>query len=260
MRGISVTRESIEGMPRFVFCSGMPRSGSTWSFNVCRRLLHNAAGAERVFADYVGEGKKLDEHINRNGELQKIQIIKFHYPSQRIVNLVADDVAKNVFTIRHPLDAIASAKDVLRLPFDVALHKIKRSLEAFDVWREKSSSLFVYFDDIMADSKRQTRRVADYLGLTADDAVIERIAEETSFERARATAEKLASMPKERLAWRDGFYYDAETLYHIGHAPKGTARDWRTELSADEQRVAKAELAPWLASWFARGEHAAGDE
>jgi len=48
----------------FVCCTGMARSGSTWSFNVCRELLE--ATGEPLIAGYYGEGEALDDFIHES--------------------------------------------------------------------------------------------------------------------------------------------------------------------------------------------------
>jgi hypothetical protein len=60
-KSIGATSEGAAGA-HVVLCAGMPRSGSTWSYNVCRLLLEHCYGPDRVTSGYF-EGRGADEQI-----------------------------------------------------------------------------------------------------------------------------------------------------------------------------------------------------
>ena len=233
----------------FIFCNGMPRSGSTWSFNVCRELLQSTFGQKKVVATYVGEGSQLDNYLSIHNEDDKIHILKFPYPTPLMSKMMKQGRAKNIYTMRHPLAALASFKETFNPPFESAVKSIQASLKAADKWRNDPGTLFVEFDTIFSNPREEILRIATHLDLEANGPLIDRITEKTSFDITRKIVQDLAQKPKEQLIQAGNSYYDPKTLLHLDHLPKGQARDWRSELTMEEQEFARQELAPWLAYW-----------
>ena len=66
------------------FCSGLKRSGSTWSFNVSRILLNTRLG--NIHAGYVGEGEAVDSFLSNAPKGEPI-LLKFHYPTLNTIGI-----------------------------------------------------------------------------------------------------------------------------------------------------------------------------
>lgn len=231
--------------PLVVLCSGMPRSGSTWSYNVCRLLLEAVLRAESFECGYH-EGSQADEYLMRIQNSAKAHLVKLHYPGPTVIRWVNEGRVKNIFTIRHPLDALASFKEKFGDPVATAAKRLRRSLEAGDVWRRESATLFVEFAEIMGNARQQIRRIAAYLDFDVSDELVERIHQETCLETVRKITQRMADTPQE-LVRAGNSLYDPRTQYHLGHAPKAENRDWQTELTPEEQLAAQDILGPWLA-------------
>jgi hypothetical protein len=239
--------------PPVVLCSGMPRSGSTWSYNVCRLLLESAWGTVR---SGYHEGKVGDDYLSRAVEsnggdaaaTNTAHVVKLHYPGPAALRLVREGRVRNVYTLRHPLDALASFREKFSEPLATAARRLRTSLDAARTWRERSDTLFVHFRDILAAPHGQIRRVAAYLGQEADDELIERIHAQTSVEAVREKTAQMAKAPQ-GLTQSNGWRFDPLTQYHVGHILKAGERDGRTELTEPEQAQAAEILGPWLSRW-----------
>ena len=107
----------------------MPRSGSTWSYTVCRMLLAKHYGADAVEAVYR-EGQNADDYATTLNGSAKAHVVNLHYPGPTAMQLVADKQALNVYTLRDPFDAIASFKEVFGESVRSAAQRVKRSLVA----------------------------------------------------------------------------------------------------------------------------------
>ncbi len=228
------------------FCSGLKRSGSTWSYNVCRLLLGHVYGVKNLIVGYVGEGKKVESFINQKAQAYTNTLIKFHYPTPAIVELVAQGKAINVYTIRDPLSALASEIDFFNRPFSMALINIEAGLIAMDSWKQKPGTLFVDFANIIARPKQEIERIVVHFELDIDDEFVSQCARETSFKKMKQQAENLKNAPQERLIRAQGLRYDPVTLLHVGHAPQGLSRDWKTILRGKELQIAIKRLNRWL--------------
>ncbi|HHH35329.1 MAG TPA: hypothetical protein ENK48_00700 [Gammaproteobacteria bacterium] len=238
---------------KLVFCSGLPRSGSTWSYNVCRILLEAVYGEERVAKGYVGERQAVeallfgkDQKNLRAAAGRDIILIKFHYPTPRLFDLVATGQALNVYTLRNPLTALASCMEFFNASFNTALSDIVSNLQAMEEWRRHEGTLVVHHDDIIAAPDGQIRRIAAHLGLEVDEEQLRQCAEATSYEAMKRLSQEMASWPQERLTRLPNHTFDPVTLLHVGHVSKGKSRDWREQLTPDQIETARRVLRPWL--------------
>ena len=247
---VSSTRAG-DGMPlpkTLVFCSGMPRSGSTWSYNVCRLLLTETFGEENVERVYR-EAADAERYLTQINGSQKVHLLKLHYPGQTAMQFVTEGKAKNIYTLRDPLDALASFKEVFGDPVQSAAKRIRHSLEAADRFRRESDTLFVSFDQILGSPQDQIERLARYLGVSIDDDAVSRLHGATSLGKVKEITQTMGSQPNTKLLRAGKSLYDPETLYHVQHATKADTRDWHAELTEEEVSAAHDILGPWIDDW-----------
>jgi hypothetical protein len=151
-----------------VICSGMMRSGSTWSFNIVRLIMQEMFGnVHTTYANY----DDIDKVIAR---LNGLAVIKAHFPSKKVVADILDSKVMNVFTARDPRDCYVSRRafqgneskgDSLRL--------IKNSeLYATAFLSKPETTLFVMYENIVCNPIREIQRIGEYLGceITQDGA------------------------------------------------------------------------------------------
>lgn len=232
-----------------VICSGMPRSGSTWSYNVCRLLLEAKYGACNVDCGYH-EGPAGDQHVRLalNDSAQP-HLIKLHYPGPEVDRQIRENRVKNIYTSRHPLAALASFKEKFKnSPAEIA-KRLRCSLEAADRWKAESTTLFIDFDEILDAPRDLIRRIANYLGHSPiSEELVEKIDKETCLDHVRQLTTAMAAGNAQLV--RDGNdVFDPRTQYHLNHAPKGRERNWRAELTGAELKIAEDLLGPWLERW-----------
>lgn len=234
-----------------VFCSGLKRSGSTWSYNVARLLMLHATDPARLACGYVGEYQRVERAIEAaQGKCDSL-LIKFHFPTENLVTMVARGQAKNIYTVRHPLQALASELEFFGGSFERALTNIECGLQSMDIWRTKPGTLFIRFDEIIESPDSQIESIARHLGISVDPMIIRNCTKETSYRNMKRLAE---SLPEERLVRIGGMTYDRLTLLHVGHAPKGVSRDWRTVLNDTQTEIASARLHRWIKEYGAEGQ------
>jgi len=87
-----------------VVVAGMPRSGSTWSFNVARRALSSKGSALRLMA-----ADSLPEDVGMFiGHHARHLILKSHFPDAPVLDLLQTVAAKGIVTLRDPAEASRS--------------------------------------------------------------------------------------------------------------------------------------------------------
>ena len=69
-----------------IFCSGMMRSASTWSYNVCRIIYLQIAKQSNIpmIQGYL-DSADIDEFLKKNIEETGIAVIKTHTPSETTI-------------------------------------------------------------------------------------------------------------------------------------------------------------------------------
>ena len=243
-----VTRPETTNDPpfRYVFCTGMPRSGSTWSYNVARLLLQEAFGADRVAASFVGEDREVDSAIKQFSSNDKILLLKFHVPPEKTFEETSSGRARTIFTYREPLNAIASLVDFFKFPLQQSVAEIDGALKCMMKWKQVKHTVLVQFNNLTSQPDEEIRRIATHLGLTVSEEVISRVAEQTSYEAMKKYAEQLCEQPKEKLVREGSSAYDPVTLLHVDHVSQGTNRDWKTQFTVEEKQYAIQQLSQWL--------------
>jgi len=154
-------------------------------------------------------------------------------------------IPQGVFTYRHPLQAIASWREIFGFDLDAALQVMRDALIDMDRYRSAPGTVFVSMQEIIETVEIATTRLAAHLGLTLDKAVLDDIARRTSTERMAEIARSLTRWPEEALIDVGRSRYDPETHLHLGHITRGLARDYQATLSLEEQALCETALAEW---------------
>jgi hypothetical protein len=244
---MSANLTATEPRPVRLVCAGIYRSGSTWSFNVVRRLLELTPPGRDVAYDYA-EPQELDNFVWRSlGE--EHHVVKCHAGSAGFVDAVrAGFVNGVVFSLRDPMAALASCVEQFcnREPFsrdwtfERALDHIEDGLRFGD---QLVGSPGVAFIDLHRDGEAASlERIVKFMGIAVPPDIVEEVRAQFSFEEMRERSERIAEQPADSLLRGIN---DPATLMHANHVEKGAARDWRSELSPDQIAAATERFAPY---------------
>jgi hypothetical protein len=218
-----------------VFVAGMPRSGSTFTFNIIRGLLErrgrlHQTPVESVLSALEGVGSA--EHV----------IFKGHAADDITLKLVRLGAVKVVCSVRKPEDAIASWMDTFGFSIEESLAAMERWISTY---REvKKHALVLQFDTI------------DKAPFRAAWAVTQHVCPDATLEEAEAvcssfTKESVLRL-SERIANREGAiedigfsYYDKSTFFHRRHVTSLEQRRADMRIGADELSVIRDRLSPY---------------
>lgn len=214
-----------------VLCTGMPRSASTWSFNICRRLVSELNPGDSVYSSYH---ENLAETLASLGDRYRHLVLKCHNLDETGRKLCASGEALAVYTYRDPFDAVYSSMVMFQQSFEVALESIRSALRLLEFHRRTGKGLIIDYDWICQSPIEAIRAVAAFLGLNASDELVRRLATGTSLEAVAAMA---AQVSEGRGAVRTPrSIYDPETLVHRDHIRNGSSGRGRALLSEEQQR------------------------
>ena len=121
-----------------------------------------------------------------------------------------------------------------------------RHVQTWWDYRHLQNTLFVHFNDLLADLPGEIRRLADYLKISCSDDMVQSIAELTTFASMKRNAKQIG--PDLDTRFKGG----AKTFIN-----KGTNGRWRSVLTSDELKMYDAtvarELTPDCHTWIEYG-------
>ncbi len=214
-----------------VLAGGMPRSGSTWSFNIARLALARrgtvVSAASNSLSDALAAGGQ--NHV----------LLKSHLPEHEVIRLVQLGAVKSIVTVRRPEDAILSWMHTFGMPLEDTINAFESWFTIFHELRE--CSLVLRFEDV----EERPARTAFRLGrsLFGDYSPVEAWRASRAFSRKRVSKLIRDVEEKRRPTTDAGFtYYDDETYFHRRHI---SDRSQFTASSEDLARI-RAAFSAWI--------------
>jgi hypothetical protein len=200
-----------------IFCNGMPRSASTWSYNVVLQLLRRAnIGA--VNGGY-------DENLHRFSQTMPSGaahvVLKCHSLDPTGLMLVQVGAAKVVFTWRDPVDAVASFMTMFKTDFEQSLRAISDSIDLYHFHR-RHGGLTLSYEEVVEQPTVCIDRIARYFYIQMDGSLACEIAQANSLGKMKEKVQEIGSLDYgPRLVRRDRGLYDPETLLNVDHIHHG---------------------------------------
>jgi Sulfotransferase domain len=210
-----------------VICNGMPRSASTWSFNVAVALLRGSRRSDEVYSGYDEDIARFLESIPATAAHA---VLKCHQLDTRGRATARSD-AKTIYTWRDPADAIVSCMRMFDYDFDNSLAVIDSSLQLYHFHREAGAALILEYGQIVTASTQAVQRIATFLGLEARPDAIRAVTEQTSLDSVK---KQVQSPADDALVQHSGLEYNPETLLHRKHVRDGTVGYGRKALTSQQ--------------------------
>jgi Sulfotransferase domain len=214
-----------------ILCNGMVRSASTWSYNVVMKLLRSAVG-EGVYGGYNENVANFLESVPPSASYR---VLKCHTLDPVGRAMVETGEAKVVFTCRNVADAVVSFMRMFDFDFEHTYSALASSLELYQFHRRRGQALILGYQEITSRPVESVAKIAAHLGIAAPAEVVQRVADETSLEQARAKVKQLETeLEGDRLVRVDRFVYDPETLLNLNHVRDGRSGYGRKSLTEEE--------------------------
>jgi Sulfotransferase domain len=223
-----------------ILCTGMPRSGSTWSFNACMSLLESTHPDASIVGFYSADIRAV--LAERSADYL---VIKCHNVDEAGHGAIRRGECRTIYTYRDPCEAVASLMVVFaHVSFDEALASIKASLEFMTFQRLYGDALFLSYTELNETPQQAIRKIADHLGLAGDEAAITEADHRSSRQEATAVAEKVETLAPAEVCRDDKYLYHRRSLIHRNHLTGGGAR-WRCTLSPSQIAQVHHETRLW---------------
>lgn len=187
-----------------VVVGGMPRSGSTFSFNIVREilLLRGSVACLSGLALPDAETLQKTDHF----------ILKTHNPSEHVLDLIRSGEVKAVCTYRKPEDATASWSDT----FGFSLAESIDAIRSWILWHKSQQATHdIDYQSIEGYPLQVISHIQSYLLGIEDEAAAVRLSR--MYERD-LTYKQYIDFEKGDQTIDLGFsYYDPESFFHRRH-------------------------------------------
>src|SRR5204863_6459172 len=121
---------------------------------------------------------------------------------------------------------VASMITFAEPPFEGAVVSIADALRSLDDYKRCGNTLFIRYEEMMADRPAQIRRIAEYLGVALDGKLVARIDEMTSMQQSRRISESLRLRSETQVVRFRDHRVDPETWLHDNHIRSGKTGRW----------------------------------
>lgn len=218
--------------PEWVVCLGLPRSGSTWVYNLARQLLGHRYPDGPIACGFSDDCAALS---SRRSRPVRCFLLKAHNPHGNLRALLSSAHVRLVMSIRDPRDAVASMMQSFRLPFDQAAGAVYTSAKAIVDAASCSLYLLLRYEDRFPGDLATVQRVNALLECEADASIVRKIHEELTkarvAEKLRELGRQGAFRPAPALAT-----WDPQTQWHPGHLGDGRVGKYVDVLTAAQIR------------------------
>lgn len=259
-----------------VVCNGMPRSGSTYQYNLARMVVR-AAGLgvahsylDPGFNDMPGDGwpaEVFQEWIDDDAH----HVVKMHEAHPVAVDALSDGHVRLLYIHRDIRDVAASLKRVRHRKADSLLERVERAVTLYYTFRDIRDAapdyvLWQRYEEAVLEPEEATRQVAEFVGASLSDSAIADIAQECSVDSAKKRCDTAQQQvvarfqeirrqdPAAAQVWlrqvQQGqrIVQDTEFLLPHNHVSsrKGAPGQWRDTLSEYELRSLMERYADWF--------------
>jgi hypothetical protein len=189
------------------FIAGMPRSGSTFTFNIVRSLLERRGSLHQV---PVGQILSALEQSDGAEHL----VFKGHVADEVTLKLVKLGAIKSVCSVRKPEDAVASWMTTFSFDIEEAISAVEQWILMYQNIRDHA--LVIPFEAINSDPFAVAHRIAEFILTDVSLGEAEAVCRMFTKEKVQEISRRVAN--REGKIQDIGFsYYDQETFFHRRH-------------------------------------------
>ena len=248
---------------RCVWVTGMPRSGSMWTFNVTRMLLRNHYKVvPELVPHYESVMERVACEVIVDGPPNTVAVVKQHKQIRQEM-----PYSRFICTRRDPRDALLSFMRFMRCDFEAGLVAFQSMIEISDYYRTFPAEkiLILEYHDIVTHPIKTIKRIAAFLGLDLPSTTIDDIEKRFQKEHVAKTLSKLHQEVESKISQhkplnqhniihleggeeskKEFRIFDPNTGFQTSHVSSYTPGGWRKQLTPSQQSIIKHRFGHWL--------------
>lgn len=229
----------------WIFCCGMPRSGSTLQFQITARLVEDSGLGKRVEWCRPADFPRLR---NKYSNYKKMKVFKSHVATDDIIQEFDRQNAMGVYIYRDIRDVVVSHmrkystgfQDLLKIKF------IDKWIGNYYKWVNLEQVLVSKYEEVFSDLGTEVKRISNHLGLSLSQPRCLEIAAEFALNKQLDRIEKFKTTLPPRELNENGVTFDPHSLLHTDHIHSGEIGAWKKYLTGKEVREIEGKAGKWL--------------
>ena len=224
----------------WIFCCGMPRSGSTLQFQITAKLVEDAGLGKRIeWCEHFDFPKIREKYMDYSGW----KVFKVHIPTDEMLAEFRKQNAMGVYIFRDLRDSMASNIRKKKIESDPDTRKklIKRWstnwVQYYNTWAGFSQVLVSKYEQVVSNLAGEVQRIAGHLGIPLKESETIKIGSEFTLNKQRERIEALN---------KDNVSCDPHSLLHMNHIHSGEIGGWENFLTHEEVLLIEGTATSWL--------------
>ncbi|XP_031149028.1 sulfotransferase 1C1-like [Sander lucioperca] len=239
--------------PSDLLIATYPKAGTTWTQEIVDLLFHNgdAEACKRVPTHVRSPFLEIfcpppiRSGLDQLKEMDPPRIIKTHLPFQLVPPGFWENKCKAIYVARNAKDNLVSYYhfDCMNMtqpdpgPWEGYIPKFMRGELAWGSWydhvkgywmeREKRNILYLFYEDLKENPRREVERIMRYLDLSVSDEVVSQIVELTSFKNMKEN-------PMANYSCISAAVFDQSISPFMR---KGEVGDWRNHFTPEQSKM-----------------------
>jgi len=229
----------------WIFCGGMPRSGSTLQFQITAQLVEDAGLGKRLeWVKPADFGRLRKQHQNDPGW----KVFKTHTCTEKMEKEFHRGNAKGVYCYRDLRDVVVSTMRKFDLAFEKLwdLGFLDDRFREYQKWTALPQVLISKYEEMVADLPGEVERIAAHLGVAIPAEKCAAIAAEHTIERQKSRIEEAKKSGELREGAVQGILFDPTTNLHTNHIHDGAVGGWKEILTREQIERLETKAADWL--------------
>jgi hypothetical protein len=220
----------------------LPRSGSTWVYNVARHLL--AQSNRPHTALFTDSFNQLPAE-----EKTRLFLVKSHTADDELRSASTQSSLPMLISVRDPRDAIASAIAFTSARFEVMLDLVCASAEVISRCLDYSGAIVFRYEDGFIGQFDTIERIAAALDIPDDGALFKGIQEDLRVDVVRSKIERLIEAGHFGPV-PDSSKFDPVSHWHPSHIADGRIGKYKDLLAADQVAVIEDRLSGFMSVFY----------
>ncbi|XP_006805763.1 sulfotransferase 1C2 [Neolamprologus brichardi] len=239
--------------PSDLLIATYPKAGTTWTQEIVDLLLHNgdAEACKRAptpvrspFLE-IFSPPPIPSGLDLLEKMDPPRVIKTHLPFQLVPPGFWENKCKAIYVARNAKDNLVSYYyfDLMNQtqpepgPFGGYIHKFMQGVLSWGSWydhvkgywleREKRNILYLFYEDMKENPRREVERIMKYLDLSVSNEVISQIVELTSFKNMKEN-------PMANYSCIPSPVFDQSISPFMR---KGEVGDWKNHFTAEQSKL-----------------------
>ena len=227
----------------WIFCCGMPRSGSTLQYQLTKEIVEsNNVGKGLGWVEPEQFPNLQTNYMNDN----RLLVIKCHSYINGAQDLISRGEAKAIYVYRDLRDVIVSIMNKNKTSFRHVMQSgfIHSILQEYDNWNKLNDIFVAKYENMIKDLAQETLKIAKYIGVDLDKSSAVKIAGKYTIEQQ---VKRIQSFDYNTYGVRSGKNnYDPDFLLHDSHIFSGNTKQWIKMLSPFEIGLIEDIAYDWL--------------